>query len=138
MVKKEILINRIKGLIKNNPEGFTANKKGILLNLNKGYSVSITNNFNSDIDILINNLFKLIKNHKVKFYNIGGWFSQKENLYYLDISFYNNKLSRSLNIGLKNNQLSIFSFKEFNCININRENKNFQEDLSLLFKFIGV
>ena len=118
-INKEILKNRFKDLILKNPDGFTSNKNGILLNLNKGYSVSITNNLNKNPDVLIEDLFKLIKKHKVVFYNVGGWYSEKDKLYFLDISFYTNKLNRAVNIGLKNKQQAIFDFKEMRCINLN-------------------
>ena len=118
-MEKEKIIKNIKRNMLENPNGFTLNKNGEMLNLNKGYAVSITNNINNDSDRLIEDLFKLVKKHKVKFYAIGGWFDNDSRNFYLDITLITNKLSRAIGLGLKHNQKALFSFEDLRCINLN-------------------
>lgn len=114
---KEMIISRIKEAFKNSPDGFTLNQNGLNFNVKKGFGYSITNNKNNDIDFLIKSFFELVKKHKAKYYKIGGWFSNKDNMFFLDISFYTLKFSRAVFQAIKYKQQAIFNFSDFKCIN---------------------
>lgn len=107
-------------IINKNKDGFT-----IDFNLNpiikkKGFFVALTNNYNNDFNIVIENLFKLKDDFKQFEKNllIGLWFNSENKTYYLDLSLYIENKKYALMIGKLFKQISIFDIKNLNCINI--------------------
>jgi len=107
-------------IINKNKDGFT-----IDFNLNpiikkKGFFVALTNNYNNDFNIVIENLFKLKDDFKQFEKNllIGLWFNSENKTYYLDLSLYIENKKYALMIGKLFNQKAIFNIKNLNCINI--------------------
>ena len=108
---------RLLNLIKENKNGFTANEKGHLLNLKKGYAVSITNNKEKKINDLINKALALNHLSINKFY-FGGWYDNNEKTYYLDLTKVINSKQKALQTAKQFNQKAIFCFKTLNEIKV--------------------
>lgn len=120
MINQEEFKIKLMDIIKNNPDGFT-----IDFNLNpiikkKGFFVALTNNYNNNFNIVIENLFKLKEDFKQFEKNllIGLWFNSENKTYYLDLSLYIENKKYALMIGKLFKQISIFDIKNLNCINI--------------------
>lgn len=112
--EKELFL-KLKNLILNNKSGFTANEKADLLNLNKGYAVSVTNNKTDDINELVINALSLSQYFKDGFC-FGGWYDEQNKNYYLDISFIIDNKEKAINTAKNFNQLAVFDFSNFNSI----------------------
>jgi hypothetical protein len=116
-MENEHLFNKLKELILNNKAGFTANEKADILNLNKGFAVSVTNNKTTDINELVLNAVTLSKYFKNGFC-FGGWYDENNKNYYLDISFIINEKNQALQTAKNFNQLAVFDFSTFNTITL--------------------
>lgn len=109
------IVNRILNLVKNNPQGFTANANGRKLNLKNGYAVSVTNNKSQNISLLIDRVLNLNQNLHFK---IGGWYDEKAKEFYLDLSIVEPSLIVAQSIAKEFNQLAVFDFANFNEIRL--------------------
>lgn len=107
METKKTLFNRLKKLIQENPDGFTANSNGEKLNLNSGYAVSITQN-TGKINAIINKILEMPK--PLEPFNYGGWENTEKKTYALDITLIKEKKEDALKIASENNQIAIFDF----------------------------
>jgi hypothetical protein len=117
---KEMFKVKLLEIIKKNPNGFTIDFNLNPINKNKGYFIALTNNYNTDFNIAIDNLFKLkedFKQYKDKLL-IGLWLDENNKTYYLDLSIYVLNKKYSLLIGKLFNQMAIYDIKNNNCINI--------------------
>ena len=111
--RKREIVNRIRTLIKENPQGFTATQDGYLLSVKNGYAVSITNNKGKQINRIVNKVLDLEK--PINSF-IGGW--NDNGVFYLDVSFIENDLNTALKIGKEHEQKSVFDFQNLTAINI--------------------
>ena len=118
MEQKNIIFKRLKKLIKNNPDGFTATAQGKKINpknLRGFYAVSLTNNNNKDKDILIKSVLRL---NSLFNFNIGGWMDKQTGVYYLDLTLLEQSEIIALSIAKEFNQKAIFNFKTFSEIRV--------------------
>jgi len=114
---------RLKDIILKNKAGFTCDNKLNFVNKKSGYVVSLSNNKEKDINVLIDKAlilyqsFKGLSRYKLYF---GGWYDSNDNNFYLDISIIINQKKDNLAFILaKNqNQKAIFNFKTMGCLNV--------------------
>ena len=104
-----------------NKNGFTANLNGDLINMQKGYAVSITNNNGTDLKQLVKNLDRAepVINRAVKNLFVGGWRNEAK-VFFLDFSLILNSRSEAVAIAKQFNQEAIFNFKDKSSIAISR------------------
>jgi len=113
LIRKQKIINQFK----NNPLGFTLNLKLNNEELKTGFIYSVTNNKDTDLNRLIKNFSKIIKETTLKNYKVSGWVDN--GLYYLDLSFFTTKKARAIKQAIKFNQLSVYDIKNNKCIEVN-------------------
>jgi hypothetical protein len=116
MQQQQKLYNKLYNLIINNKDGFTSNKNADILNLNKGFAVSVTNNSEKDINLLINKAIDISKFFKN--FCFGGWYDSENKNYYLDISFILDDKIKAIDTAKTFKQLAIFDFQNLNSINV--------------------
>ena len=109
------LYKRLLELCKNHPQGFTTDKNGSLLNLKKGYAVSLTNNKQKNISRLISQVLSFNKPLNAGF---GGWLDNATNEFYLDVTQVKHTLNTALSVAKRYNQKAIFNFANLKTINV--------------------
>jgi hypothetical protein len=116
----QIFINSLKDIIIKNKNGFTIDFNLKPMNYKKGFYVGLTNNFNKNVDIAINNLLNLKNQFKQYEKNllIGLWFDTDIKTYFLDLSIFVENKKSALLIAKLFNQKAIFNIKDFDCINV--------------------
>ena len=107
---------RLVQIARENKQGFTASLNGDLLNLNKGYAVSITNNNGKNIKQLVRNLSRaepLFSTAKNLF--VGGWLSESK-VFFLDFTLIVKSLREARAIAQEFSQEAVFNFKSKSSI----------------------
>lgn len=99
----EEFIKRLKKVIKENPEGFTVDLRGIPYDPNKGYAVGVGS-------ITLEELSKMdLKSPAHKFGYVGGW-TDENGKFYLDKVVIISQLDWALEHADKHSQKSIYDF----------------------------
>lgn len=117
---KTIIVNTIKENILKNSNGITLNFKGDIQNFRNGFYVSITNNKIDlkKIDKSIKQLIQIKKQFFSELNNlfIGSWIDEKENVLYLDLSFYIEDKNTALNTAQQFKQKAVFDILNLNSV----------------------
>ena len=110
-------IQQIKEIYLNNKEGFTIGFDDLkAYSKNEGYSIGITNIKGKNLNNLIRKVLFIGNNgfSQIKEKYIGGWFNPQDKMFYLDLSIVSNDTAEVKFMLKRFNQISCFSFKDFN------------------------
>jgi hypothetical protein len=124
MVKQKDTIKKIKDILIKNPDGITLDFKGNILNKSDGFYISITNIKGKNLNLLLRRLFfiKRFAFNQMKNKLILGFWKDKDNKNYLDLSLYTPEKEKAKYLGVLFNQIAIFNIKELNCIYLKNDN----------------
>lgn len=109
----------LKEFVLNNQNGFTISLDLKPIENKKGYCISITNNYGTDRNLLIDELIRLTNQEPFKNIEplfIGFWKDEKTNIEYLDLTLIIKSQKIALAIGKLFNQKAIFDLKTFQSI----------------------
>lgn len=102
----------LKEVILKNPNGFTCDFKGNLVNKKNGFFVSITDIKGKQINRLIKKILYIKQNGFKENKNLSfGYWKDEQNILYTDLSLYIEDLNLSKKIGKIFNQKAIFDIK---------------------------
>ena len=90
----------------NNKEGFTVNA-ATLQPVKKGYAVAVADTQNSFGIEGLANVVKYVSDHP-EINAFGGWYNDKNNMYYFDAAIIVDNLAAALELGRIHRQLAIF------------------------------
>ncbi len=109
MNKKETsILIALATIAMNNKEGFTVSAAN-LQPVTKGYAVAVADTQNSFGLKGLANVVKYVSEHP-EINAFGGWYNNKNNMYYFDATVIVNDLAAALELGRINKQLAIFDF----------------------------
>lgn len=123
MVKTtQLNFKKLKSIILNNNNGFTYKFNLEKSNIKKGFYISLTNNFNTNLNKAIENLNKLFlqefNNLNTNKLYIGGWIDKKENKFYLDFTIHIKNKENALLIARLFKQKAIWDIQNFKEIRV--------------------